>query len=135
MRRELAEFAMDIDQPLREFARMRGRIADPFDAIDFGNVAKQLREIRRPAIDFATPCWLATQPPPAIISERLASLRCFTRPRSLNTFSSAFSRTEQVLKTMTSASSGVEASSTPCASRMTSAILCESYSFIWQPNV
>ena len=36
MRRELAEFAMDIDQPLREFARMRGRIADPFDAIDFG---------------------------------------------------------------------------------------------------
>ena len=36
---------------------------------------------------------------------------------------------------MTSASSGRSVSSKPSASRSTSAILSESYSFIWQPNV
>ena len=36
-----------------------------------------------------------------------ARFRCCTRPRSWNTFSCAFSRTEQVLNRMTSASSGV----------------------------
>ena len=36
----------------------------------------------------------------------VARFRCFTRPRSGNTFSCAFSRTEQVLNRMTSASSG-----------------------------
>ena len=56
-------------------------------------------------------------------------------PRSLNTFSCAFSRTEQVLKRITSASSGAAASSYPSAAASTSAILSESYSFIWQPNV
>src|SRR5262245_39420556 len=65
----------------------------------------------------------------------LSRLRCFTRPRSANTFSCAFSRTEQVLNTMTSASSALAAVSRPSAARSTSAILSESYSFIWQPKV
>src|SRR5437016_3897693 len=51
----------------------------------------------------AAPSWLATQPPTPI-STPLA-FRCLTRPRSLNNFSCAFSRTEQVLKTIRSASS------------------------------
>src|SRR5690606_2033721 len=58
-----------------------------------------------------------------------------TRPRSENTFSCAFSRTEQVLNKMMSASSGVLTSSAPSACRRTSTILSESYSFIWQPKV
>src|SRR5260221_2899669 len=81
------------------------------------------------------PSWLATQPPTAIINPGRARLICFTRPRSANTFSCAFSRTEQVLKTMTSASSARSVASRPSASRSTSAILSESYSFIWQPKV
>src|SRR5690606_32452271 len=46
-----------------------------------------------------------------------------------------FSRTEQVLKMMMSASSGVSVSSAPLASLRISAIFSESYSFIWQPKV
>jgi hypothetical protein len=51
----------------------------------------------------AAPSWLATQPPTPISTP--LSFRCLTRPRSLNTFSCAFSRTEQVLKRMRSACS------------------------------
>src|SRR4051812_3200433 len=83
----------------------------------------------------AAPSWLATQPPTAIMSDGLSCFRCLIRPRSANTFSWAFSRTEQVLKTMRSAWSAHAAVSSPSALRMTSAILPESYSFIWQPNV
>jgi hypothetical protein len=51
----------------------------------------------------SAPSWLATQPPTPIFTPR--SLRCLTRPRSLKTFSCAFSRTEQVLNRIRSASS------------------------------
>jgi len=57
------------------------------------------------------------------------------RPSSENTFSCALSRTEQVF---TSRMSACSTASTPRAlheSTSTSAILAESYSFIWQPNV
>ncbi len=57
------------------------------------------------------------------------------RPRSENTFSWAFSRTEQVLKRMTSASSTLSQGSMPCVALSTSTILSESHSFIWQPYV
>ncbi len=83
----------------------------------------------------AAPSWLATQPPTPISSPGRSRLSCFTRPRSLNTFSCAFSRTEQVLKRMRSASSGAAAGAQPSAASSTSAIRAESYSFIWQPNV
>jgi len=79
------------------------------------------------------PSWLATQPPTAIMSRGLARFRCFTRPRSANTFSCAFSRTEQVLKTMTSASSARTAGSSPSACASTPEMRAESTSFIWQP--
>ncbi|CFW09063.1 Uncharacterised protein [Bordetella pertussis] len=83
----------------------------------------------------ASPSWLATQPPTPITRLGFCFLRCCTRPRSENTFSCAFSRTEQVLNRMTSASSGLSVSSRPWSARSTSAILSESYSFIWQPKV
>ena len=38
-----------VDQALREFARMRGGVADALDAVDLGDVAQQLGEIRRRA--------------------------------------------------------------------------------------
>ena len=81
------------------------------------------------------PSWLATQPPTPITSPGLARFRCLTRPRSWNTFSCAFSRTEQVLNRMTSASSGLSVFTTPSAAASTSAMRSESYSFIWQPKV
>ena len=63
---------------------------------------------------------------------------CFSSrhwPRCENTFSCAFSRTEQVFRRTTSASSGWLVSSRPADSRSTSAMRAESYSFIWQPKV
>ena len=57
------------------------------------------------------------------------------RPRSENTFSWAFSRTEQVLNRIRSAWSTSCVGSYPSAARNTSTILSESYSFIWQPKV
>ncbi len=83
----------------------------------------------------AAPSWLATQPPTPITRSGFRRFRCFTRPRSENTFSCAFSRTEQVLNRITSASSGVSVDVKPSAALSTSAILSESYSFIWHPNV
>src|SRR6185312_11870662 len=62
-------------------------------------------------------------------------LCCFQRPSWLNTFSCAFSRIEQVLIRITSASDSSWVNSMPCDAFSTSAILAESYSFIWQPWV
>jgi len=59
------------------------------------------------------PSWLATQPPTPIMSPGFRAFRCFTRPRLWNTLSCAFSRTEQVLNSRMSASSGVAAGSAP----------------------
>ncbi len=83
----------------------------------------------------SAPSWLATQPPTPIMRPGLARLRGFRRPRSEKTFSCAFSRTEQVLKRMRSASSTLSVFSKPSAAASTSAILSESYSFIWHPKV
>src|SRR5882724_988341 len=83
----------------------------------------------------AAPSWLAKQPPTPMRSSGRAFFSGFTRPRSWKTFSCAFSRTEQVLKRIRSASSGRSVGSKPFAARKTSAILSESYSFIWQPKV
>src|SRR5689334_17459148 len=57
------------------------------------------------------------------------------RPRWLNTFSCAFSRTEHVFNRMTSASSGFSVGSMPSVACSRSAMRDESYSFIWQPKV
>src|SRR6267142_595072 len=83
----------------------------------------------------AAPSWLATQPPTPMRSPGRAFFRGFTRPRSWKTFSCALSRTEQVLNRIRSASSGRSVGSKPLAARRSSAILPESYSFIWQPKV
>jgi len=82
----------------------------------------------------ASPSWLATQPPTPI-STGLSFFRCFQRPSWENTFSWAFSRIEQVLTRMTSASASSWVSSRPCSASSTSAMRAESYSFIWQPWV
>src|SRR5690606_652871 len=83
----------------------------------------------------AAPSWLATQPPTPMTTDSLCRLRSFQRPSWLNTFSCAFSRIEQVLMRMTSASASLSVTTRPCAAPRTSAILAESYSFIWQPWV
>ena len=54
----------------------------------------------------ASPSWLATQPPTPISRAGLAAFQSFQRPSSEKTFSCAFSRTEQVLSSSRSASSG-----------------------------
>ncbi|MNN36316.1 hypothetical protein D3C81_1502090 [compost metagenome] len=83
----------------------------------------------------ASPSCEATQPPTPMMTSRPPALSAFQRPSWLNTFSCAFSRMEQVLTSTTSASSGLSVNSSPSASASTSAILVESYSFIWQPWV
>ena len=82
-----------------------------------------------------TPSWLATQPPTPMTRPGLSCFSSRHRPRWENTFSCAFSRTEQVFRRTTSASSGWLVSSRPADSRSTSAMRAESYSFIWQPKV
>ena len=86
-------------------------------------------------LTIASPSCEATQPPTPIKRSGLASLSSRSRPRSENTFSCAFSRTEQVFSRITSASSGVSVRTRPSEAPSTSAILSESYSFIWQPKV
>ena len=81
----------------------------------------------------AAPSWLATQPPTPMTMSGLRPFQGRQRPSCENTFSWGFSRTEQVLSSRTSASSGRSVSSNPWDWRSTSAILAESYSFIWQP--
>ncbi len=83
----------------------------------------------------AAPSCEATQPPTPISTGLPSFFSAFQRPNWLNTFSCAFSRMEQVLTSTTSASSGLSVSSRPSAAASTSAILAESYSFIWQPWV
>src|SRR5688500_12220860 len=83
----------------------------------------------------AAPSWEATQPPTPIRTGRSPCLRARQRPSWLNTFSWAFSRIEQVLTRITSASSAIVVGSSPSDAASTSAILAESYSFIWQPWV
>ena len=83
----------------------------------------------------ASPSWLATQPPTPMITSGRSSLRRRHSPSSENTFSCAFSRTEQVFMSSTSASAGSSAGLRPAPSRSTSAMRAESYSFIWQPKV
>ncbi len=83
----------------------------------------------------APPSCDATQPPTPMMRSGRSAFSARTRPRSWNTRSCAFSRTEQVLNRMTSASSGRSVATRPSDAPSTSAILSESYSFIWQPNV
>ncbi len=83
----------------------------------------------------ASPSCDATQPPTPITTGLPPCLSDFQRPSWLKTFSCAFSRIEQVLIRMTSASSALSVSSRPSLAASTSAILAESYSFIWQPWV
>ncbi len=77
----------------------------------------------------------ATQPPTPITRSGFCALSARTRPRSWNTRSCAFSRTEHVLNRMTSASSARSVSVRPSDASSTSAMRSESYSFIWHPNV
>ena len=70
-----------------------------------------------------------------MITSGRSILRRRHSPRSENTFSCAFSRTEQVFISSTSASAGSSVAVSPAPARSTSAIRAESYSFIWQPKV
>ncbi len=70
-----------------------------------------------------------------MIRSGLAFFSCRQPPSCENTFSCAFSRTEQVLSSSRSAWAGSSVSSYPSASRSTSTMRAESYSFIWQPKV
>ncbi len=45
MAHELRNFCVGVDQPLREFLRMRCCVADPFDAGNVGDVFDQRREV------------------------------------------------------------------------------------------
>ena len=82
----------------------------------------------------ASPSWLATQPPTPMMTPGRASLMSFHSPSSENTFSCAFSRTEQVFISSTSACRGSSVAVRPSESASTSPIRAESYSFIWQPK-
>ncbi len=81
----------------------------------------------------AAPSWLATQPPTPMMRFGFCSFSSRQRPSSENTLSSAFSRTEHVLTSRMSASSTPSALLADNELPSTSAILAESYSFIWQP--
>ena len=83
----------------------------------------------------SAPSWLATQPPTPMMRFGFCSLISRQRPSSENTFSCAFSRTEQVLTSTMSACSATSVAFALNADTSTSAILAESYSFIWQPYV
>ncbi len=61
------------------------------------------------------PSWLATHPPTPMRRSGLSRFKPRTRPRSANTFSCAFSRTEQVLKSTRSACAGSAVCSKPSA--------------------
>jgi hypothetical protein len=68
-----------------------------------------------------------------MISLGFCSLSSRQRPSSENTFSCAFSRTEHVFTITMSASPATAVGVALNAAPSTSAILAESYSFIWQP--
>jgi hypothetical protein len=82
-----------------------------------------------------SPSWLATHPPTPMTICGRSSFSKRHCPSSENTFSCAFSRTEHVFTSNTSADAGSSVRAMPCAASRTSRILSESYSFIWQPNV
>ena len=86
------------------------------------------RRISAPSCD-------ATQPATPISTGLPPRFSSFQRPSWLKTFSCAFSRIAQVLIRITSAWVSSSVSSMPCDALSTSAILVESYSFIWQPWV
>ena len=81
----------------------------------------------------SAPSWLATQPPTPMMSSGFRSFSSRQRPSSENTFSCAFSRTEQVFTSRMLAWSAPPAALADNEPPSTSAILAESYSFIWQP--
>ncbi len=83
----------------------------------------------------ASPSCEATQPPTPMMTSRPLFFRPFHTPSWLNTFSCAFSRMEQVLTRMTSASSGLSVSSGHRWRQVRRPSWRESYSFIWQPWV
>jgi hypothetical protein len=74
----------------------------------------------------AAPSCEATQPPTPISTGRPSFFSDFQRPSWLNTFSWAFSRIEQVLTRITSASSAIVVSSMP-SDRQHVGHLAESY--------
>jgi hypothetical protein len=83
----------------------------------------------------ASPSWLATHPPTPISTCGRCAFSRRHSPSSENTFSWAFSRTEQVFISRTSAWAGSSVGVRPTLTRSTSAMRAESYSFIWQPKV
>jgi len=82
----------------------------------------------------ASPSWLATQPPTPMMRPGRCSFSSRHSPSSEKTLSWAFSRTEQVFMSSTSASAGSVVGTSPSAEASTSPIRDESYSFIWQPK-
>jgi hypothetical protein len=82
-----------------------------------------------------SPSWLATHPPTPMTTPGRSCFSSRHSPSSEYTFSSAFSRIEQVLTSKTSASPGLSVRVRPFAASSTSRIFAESYSFIWQPKV
>ncbi len=76
----------------------------------------------------------ARQPPTAICTPGRRSLMALRWPRCPYSLLSAFSRMQQVLRTMTSAASARSVATRPSPSRMP-ARRSESCSFIWQPKV
>src|SRR3990172_3147247 len=82
----------------------------------------------------AAPSCEATQPPTPMTSPGRRAFSSRQNPSWVKTFSCAFSRTEQVLSSNTSASAGSSVNSRPWEAASTSAMRAESYSFIWQPK-
>ena len=134
-RRQMIEF-LDLGKADVDLRRDRWRgAARAAAAADAASAVRTRHRRRARALTIAAPSCDATQPPTPIMRSGLSALSARTRPRSWNTRSCAFSRTEHVLNRMTSASSGRSVSVRPSEAWSTSAILSESYSFIWQPNV
>ena len=139
---------------------VHARLGQVVELLDLGKADVDLRRVRRRArrrcicgrrcsvcgpntrstygarATIAAPSWLATQPPTPITS---AGLAC------LSVFQSAELREHLFLRLLADRA-GVDqddvglglvarSSSSPCAAASTSAILAESYSFIWQPWV
>jgi len=120
------------DVDLRAAALARARISAAGGAASAGRTRRRRRVARR---TIASPSWLATQPPTPMIRSGRSRFSSRTRPRSWNTRSCAFSRTEHVLNRMTSASSGRSVAERPSLSASTSAMRSESYSFHLHPKV
>ena len=81
-----------------------------------------------------SPSCCATHPATTSNISRRARFCLARRPTSLRSFCSAFSRTLHVLRTTMSASASASTRRNP-APWSTSSMRCESWTFIWQPNV